>query len=79
MAAGPVLPGRTMALLQRHAEHRTATVSLDQAKDMDAAFATNTSIGGRPLSAIDDTQLPVDHPTLRKLQQTYLTIAGESL
>ncbi|MFH9867500.1 aminotransferase class IV family protein [Streptomyces lydicus] len=75
----PVLPGVTMALLQRHAEHRTATVSLDQAKDMDAAFATNTSIGVRPLSAIDDTPLPVDHPTLRKLQQMYLTIAGESL
>ncbi|WP_167362006.1 aminotransferase class IV [Streptomyces yokosukanensis] len=52
----PVLPGVTMALLQQHAEHRVATVTLDQAKGMAAAFATNTSIGVRPLAAIDDSE-----------------------
>ncbi|MEU4258427.1 aminotransferase class IV family protein [Streptomyces fradiae] len=75
----PVLPGVTMALLQQQAEHRTATVTLDQAKGMAAAFATNTSIGVRPLAAIDDTEFPVDHPVLRQLQEAYLSIAGENL
>lgn len=75
----PVLPGVTMALLQQRTEHRTATVTLDQAKGMAAAFATNTSIGVRPLAAIDDTEFPVDHPALRYLQEAYLSIAGENL
>ncbi|MEU8665443.1 aminotransferase class IV family protein [Streptomyces anulatus] len=75
----PVLPGVTMALLQQQAEHRTATVTLDQAKGMAAAFATNTSIGVRPLAAIDDTEFPVDHPVLRQLQEAYLSIPGETL
>ncbi|MEE1798246.1 aminotransferase class IV family protein [Streptomyces sp. JV176] len=75
----PVLPGVTMALLQQHAEHRTATVTLNQAKDMAAVFATNTSIGVRPLSAIDDTEFPVEHPALLQLQRTYLSIPGENV
>ncbi|MFD8609632.1 aminotransferase class IV family protein [Streptomyces sp. NPDC059631] len=75
----PVLPGVTMALLQQHAEHHVATVTLEQAKGMAAAFATNTSIGVRPLAAIDDTGFPVDHPTLKQLQATYLQIPGENL
>ncbi|MFI0219051.1 aminotransferase class IV family protein [Streptomyces lydicus] len=73
-----VLPGVTMALLQQHAEHCVATITLDQAKGMAAAFATNTSIGVRPLSAIDHTEFPTDHPTLRRLQETYLSIPGET-
>ncbi|MEV7499805.1 aminotransferase class IV family protein [Streptomyces sp. NPDC093018] len=75
----PVLPGVTMALLRQQAEHRTATVTLDQAKSMAAAFATNTSIGVRALAAIDDTEFPVDHPVLRQLQEAYLSIPGETL
>jgi branched-subunit amino acid aminotransferase/4-amino-4-deoxychorismate lyase len=46
---------------------------------MAAAFATNTSIGVRPLAAIDDTQLPVEHPVLTRLQEAYLSIPGETL
>ncbi|MER7793520.1 aminotransferase class IV family protein [Streptomyces sp. NPDC097640] len=75
----PVLPGVTMAMLQQHAEYRVATVTLEQAKGMAAAFATNTSIGVRYLSAIDETELPTEHPVLSELQETYLSIAGESL
>jgi branched-subunit amino acid aminotransferase/4-amino-4-deoxychorismate lyase len=77
-----VLPGVTMALLQQHAtgiEHRTATVTLDQAKAMAAAFATNTSIGVRALSAIDDTELSTQNPTLAALRDAYLSIPGETL
>lgn len=75
----PVLPGVTMALLQQHAEHRVATVTLEQAKSMSAAFATNTSIGVRPLRVIDETELPVEHPVLSQLQETYLSLPGETL
>ncbi|MER5301338.1 aminotransferase class IV family protein [Streptomyces lasiicapitis] len=75
----PVLPGVTMALLQQHAEHRIATVTLEQAKGMAAAFATNTSIGVRPLSAIDDIEFPTEHPVLNQLQKAYLSIPGETL
>ncbi|MGW6235290.1 aminotransferase class IV family protein [Streptomyces sp. NPDC055094] len=75
----PVLPGVTMALLQQHAEHRIATVTVEQAKGMTAAFATNTSIGVRVITAIDETELPDDHPVLSQLRETYLSIPGETL
>ncbi|WP_457511711.1 aminotransferase class IV family protein [Streptomyces sp. TE33382] len=74
----PVLPGVTMALLQSNAEHRTAPVTLDQAKGMKAAFATNASIGIRALTCIDDTHLITEHPGLRALRDTYLSIPGET-
>ncbi|MFD5858077.1 aminotransferase class IV family protein [Streptomyces chartreusis] len=75
----PVLPGVTMALLRHRAEHRVATVTLEQAKDMAAAFATNTGIGVRTIAAIDDTELPTEHPALDRLRETYLSVPGESL
>ncbi len=75
----PVLPGVTMALLQQHVEYRVTAVTLEQAQNMAAAFATNTSIGVRPLRAIDRASLPADHPVLRQLQETYLSIPGETL
>ncbi|MFJ2645178.1 aminotransferase class IV family protein [Streptomyces sp. NPDC087420] len=79
---GPVLPGVTMALLQEHSEHtehRVAPVTLEQARAMAAAFATNTSVGVRALSAIDDTELACDHPVLARLRKTYQSIPGEIL
>lgn len=75
----PVLPGVTMALLQQHAEHRITPVTLEQAKGMAAGFATNTSIGVRALRAIDETELPAEQAALSQLQQTYLSIPGETL
>ncbi|WP_167538526.1 aminotransferase class IV family protein [Streptomyces albofaciens] len=75
----PVLPGVTMAVLQQRCEHRVAPLTLEQAKGMAAGFATNTAIGVRPLAAVDDTELAADHPVLRRLQETYLSIPGESL
>ena len=78
----PVLPGVTMALLQQYGtcvEHRTAPVTLAQAKRMAAVFATNTSIGVRALSAIDDQELHIEHPVLDTLRETYLSIPGETL
>ncbi|MFE4583320.1 aminotransferase class IV, partial [Streptomyces chartreusis] len=75
----PVLPGVTMALLRQRAEHRVATVTLEQAKGMAAAFATNTGIGVRTVSAIDDTEFPIEHPALDRLRETFLSVPGESL
>jgi branched-subunit amino acid aminotransferase/4-amino-4-deoxychorismate lyase len=68
-----------MALLRQRAEHRVATVTLEQAKGMAAAFATNTGIGVRTISAIDDTELPTEHPVLDGLRERYLSVPGESL
>ncbi|MER5465830.1 aminotransferase class IV family protein [Streptomyces sp. NPDC002668] len=76
---GDVLPGVTMALLQEHGEYTTEPVTLANAKGMKAAFATNTSIGVRALSAIDDAPMATEHPELTKLRDTYLAIPGEPL
>ncbi|WP_413751860.1 aminotransferase class IV family protein [Streptomyces sp. R-74717] len=74
-----VLPGVTTALLQERAEHRIAPVTLEQAKSMDAAFATNTSVGVRPLAAINRAEPATEHLVLSRLNETYLSIAGETL
>ncbi|MGW1279605.1 aminotransferase class IV family protein [Streptomyces tsukubensis] len=75
----PVLPGVTMALLQESTEYKVAPVTLAEAKEMSAAFATNTSIGVRALSAIDNTSLAVEHPVLTELRDIYLSVPGEEV
>jgi branched-subunit amino acid aminotransferase/4-amino-4-deoxychorismate lyase len=74
---GEVLPGVTMALLQQHHAHTISPVTLATARGMQAAFATNTSIGVRVVSAIDDTALPTEHPVLAAMRDTYLSLPGE--
>ncbi|MDF2260917.1 aminotransferase class IV family protein [Streptantibioticus ferralitis] len=74
-----VLPGVTMHLLQQAHESVTAPVTLDMLPRMQAAFATNTSIGVRPISAIDGQALNAGHYILTELQQQYLQIPGEEL
>ncbi|MQY13712.1 hypothetical protein SRB5_38630 [Streptomyces sp. RB5] len=74
-----VLPGVTMALLQQIGEHHTAPVTLADAQHMHAAFATNTTIGVRALSAIDDIPMATDHPLLAQLRDAYLALPGERL
>jgi branched-subunit amino acid aminotransferase/4-amino-4-deoxychorismate lyase len=76
---GPVLPGVTAALLQGRTEYKVAPIDLEEAKAMPVAFATNTSIGVRALSAIDDTPMSIEHPVLSTLRETYLSIPGEEL
>ncbi|MEU6618792.1 aminotransferase class IV [Streptomyces sp. JL1001] len=76
------LPGITMALLREHAgsiEHRDADISLERAAGMAAAFATNASIGVRPLAAIDGIAFAAGHPVLGRLRERYLAIPGEAL
>ncbi len=74
-----VLPGVTMALLQRVHEHTTAPVTLDGLGRIQAAFATNASIGVRPITAIDDVDLPADHPILDALRGAYTAVPAEPL
>ncbi|AWN32636.1 aminotransferase (plasmid) [Streptomyces sp. NEAU-S7GS2] len=76
----PVLPGVTMRLLQEaHPQTTTAPVTLADLPQMRAAFATNTSIGVRPISLIDDHAFNPDDSVLSELQKRYLAIEGEQL
>ncbi|GAB2882160.1 aminotransferase class IV family protein [Streptomyces deserti] len=75
-----VLPGVTMALLQQSGhDHITAPIPLETARGAEAAFAANTSIGARAIAAIGGTELDIDHPLLRELQEAYLATEGEVL
>ncbi|MCC3772992.1 aminotransferase class IV family protein [Streptomyces sp. UNOC14_S4] len=74
-----ILPGVTMALLQEHHQHAVAPVAVGAAHDMQAAFATNTTIGVRTISAIDNVRFPTEHPVLAKLRESYLSLPGERL
>ncbi|MFG2227893.1 aminotransferase class IV family protein [Streptomyces sp. NPDC048644] len=75
-----VLPGVTMALLQElHTRHSVAPVPAGHLPQMQAAFATNTAIGVRSISAIDDTQLTTEHPVLVELRESFLALRGEQL
>ena len=46
---------------------------------MQAAFATNTAVGVRPITAIDGVSLPGDHPIFEILRKEYEEIPAESL
>ncbi|MFV2179888.1 aminotransferase class IV family protein [Actinomadura sp. LOL_016] len=75
-----VLPGVTMRLLQQvHDRTSLAPVNVSDLPRMQAAFATNTSIGVRAITAINDVELPAEHPILDDLRKEYGEIPGESL
>jgi len=73
----PTLPSTTVHLLQQLRESRTAVVRLDDLPHMRAAFATNVSVGVRPISQIDAVDFPSDHPALTALHEAYVAIPGE--
>src|SRR5262249_10929943 len=61
---GDNLPGVTMALLHdAYGPSVHARVNLAEIHGMEGAFATNASIGVRPISNIDGHELTNDHPT----------------
>jgi branched-subunit amino acid aminotransferase/4-amino-4-deoxychorismate lyase len=75
-----VLPGVTMRLLdQAHAQTITSPVSLREIRGMQAAFATNTTIGVRAITAIDEMQLPGGHVIFETLRKEYQDIPAEEL
>lgn len=75
----PVLPGVTMALLQAAGAHDLRSVPLDQLGEIPAAFATNASIGVRPISAIDNHSFDPDHPVIAELQRAYAAIPAQRI
>ena len=75
-----VLPGITMRLLKQVHEHSiTVPVSLRDVPGMQGAFATNTAIGVRAISAIDNIQMPTDIPIFETLRKEYGEIPAEQL
>ncbi|WP_328540849.1 aminotransferase class IV family protein [Streptomyces sp. NBC_00344] len=75
--SGDVLPGVTMALLKQHHPHTTRPVTVEEARGMQAVFATSTGIGVRAVSAVDTRVLSTGHPVAAALRSTYLALPGE--
>jgi branched-subunit amino acid aminotransferase/4-amino-4-deoxychorismate lyase len=75
-----VLPGVTMELLKQvHGRTISAPVNLSDLSGIEAVFATNTSIGVRAISAIDDTSFPTDHHIFTTLRKEYGEIPPEQI
>jgi branched-subunit amino acid aminotransferase/4-amino-4-deoxychorismate lyase len=77
--SGDSLAGVTMDLIKTCGHTNTATVNLADLPAMQAAFATNTSVGVRPVSAVNATEWPVDHPALEALRKEYADIPADAL
>lgn len=78
--SGKVLPGITMRLLKQVNDHTvTAPVSYRDIPGMRAAFAVNTAIGVRAISAIDNIQLSAGDPIIDTLRKEYEEIPRERL
>jgi branched-subunit amino acid aminotransferase/4-amino-4-deoxychorismate lyase len=78
------LPGVTQRLLDgawrrsgRAAVQRR--VHLADRRDLRAAFATNAAVGVRPVSEIDGTAYPADHPMLSALSALYAAVPAERI
>ncbi|EGD40386.1 aminotransferase, class IV [Nocardioidaceae bacterium Broad-1] len=71
-----VLPGVTMALVAAGA-HVTRPVLRGDLSRMRAAFATNASIGVRPISSVDDLPFDAGDPVIAELQAAYRRIPGQ--
>ncbi|MFF4650899.1 hypothetical protein [Streptomyces sp. NPDC001380] len=69
-----------MHLLKQAHEHTTsAPIRLADLPAMQAAFATNTSIGVRAIGLIDDTAYAADHPVIDLLRKEYSETPAEHL
>jgi len=77
---GEILPGITMRLLKQVHDHTiTAPVSYRDIPGMRAAFAVNTAIGVRAISAIDNIQLSGGDRIIDTLRKEYQEIPRERL
>lgn len=75
-----VLAGVTMTLLRSvHEETSVAPVTLAQIGTMHAAFATNTAVGVRAISAVDGIELPETSAVLDVLRKEYAAIPADRL
>ncbi|MFF4992021.1 aminotransferase class IV family protein [Streptosporangium saharense] len=75
-----MLPGVTMRLLRQvHDDSISTPLNTRDVPAMQAAFATNTAVGVRPISTIDGTSLDDTHPIFTTLQKEYAEIPPERL
>lgn len=75
-----VLDGITMQLIQQaHPNFAVRPVTIADLASMQAAFATNVSIGVRPISAIDGISLNENHSVISTLRKAYLGITPEAI
>lgn len=66
-------------LRQVHGKRTTRPISIDDVMHMEAAFATNTTVGVRAIDRINNTELPGDHPIIDTLYKEYTNIAADPL
>ncbi|WP_029151382.1 aminotransferase class IV [Microbacterium indicum] len=77
---GGALGGVTRDLLAEVAgESATEPVTLERAGVMDAAFATSSGAGVRPIVGIDGAAFPAAHPVFERLSAAYEAIPGEPI
>lgn len=72
-----VLRGVTMTLLQRQVPHHSIPITRADLAKFDAAFATNTSVGIRTISAVDEHTFSSTNAVLDDLRRTYAAISGD--
>ncbi|MER6444049.1 aminotransferase class IV [Streptomyces venezuelae] len=77
----PVVPGTTMLLLQSLGTPNQVTAPVRRADlaHLVAAFATSTTAGVRPVSALDNSQFANRHSALTALRDAYTAIPHERL
>lgn len=79
-----VLPGVTMRLVETVLRARnipSVTVPLESQAlgDLRAAFATNVSVGVRPIVAIDEHEFPAELPVVSALREGYFALPAEPI
>ena len=75
-----ILPGVTMALLRQvHEAAAIRPVKFNELSDLEVAFATNVTVGVRPIAQINDINYPTDHPILATLKEEFEEIPLEPI
>jgi branched-subunit amino acid aminotransferase/4-amino-4-deoxychorismate lyase len=79
-----VLPGVTMRLLNGLLDRagtpaRSQLLTLDTIDGLTGAFATNVSVGVRPISSIDADRFDDAHPALAALREAYFASPAEPI
>jgi branched-subunit amino acid aminotransferase/4-amino-4-deoxychorismate lyase len=79
--SGDALPGVSAALIAGAYAGRSVSrsVLLSEAAGMAAAFATSSSVGARPIAAIDGASFDPAHPVIRALREAYESIEPERI
>lgn len=73
-----VLPGITMTLLQQvHDDTVIRPIALAELGGMQAAFATNVTVGVRALTAVESIEFPAEHPIIDVLRDEFAEIPPE--